>query len=376
MPKGPHESYKYNRLIGILRQKIFAGEFSPSGKLPPERKLAELFGFSRITIRTALQELREDGLIEQRQGQGTFVAGFAKPAETVRDPEPGRERRFCFVCNESPMELPVEDDPFNSQLLLGFFRARTGGRNFKFDTCSVTRGIPLEEQMVRRGIDLAAWDGVVIASPLQECDLDYLFRNRVRFVLQGEPVSQRYFPVVTVDNFRGAWDATTHLIENGRSRPLFLDGDFGLPWGERRAAGFRQALAAEGLECAPEQLVPLKGRTREEAKAQFTELLAGGIRFDSVVVLGDWPTVGVVDALKEAKLRIPEDVAVLNYDGYTWLFNSVTPALTHVTQPFARIGECCVEMLYELIRNSDAEVSIRVIPPTLVVRESTVGKKQ
>ena len=69
-------------------------------------------------------------------------------------------------------------------------------------------------------------------------------------------------------------------------------------------------------------------------------------------------------------------MAVLNYDGYTWLFNSVTPALTHVTQPFARIGECCVEMLYELIRNSDAEVSIRVIPPTLVVRESTVGKKQ
>lgn len=371
MKTNVNEHYKYNQLISIFRKKIFAGEFDETGKLPPERKLAEMFGFSRVTIRTALQELCEDGLIEQRRGVGNFIRRSASRESHLTFP--AVERRFAFLChcNEEARELPIEEDPFNNQLLLGFLRTRTENRPFTVDPVPVIPGKPLQRQLEGRRIDLRHWDGLLIASPLLESDFNYLESLGVKFVVQGETASPRYYPVVTVDNFRGAYEATHHLIEVGRRHPLFLCGDLDMPWAERRSAGFRQALIDAGIPFSPEQLISLQGNSRENAALHMTRLLNSGVDFDSVIVLGDWPTIGVLDALKEAGKRIPEDIALVNYDGYTWLFNSVTPQLTHVVQPFARIGECCVEMLFEQLEHPGNETTIKVISPLLVIREST-----
>ena len=56
-----------------LRDLIFRGYFKPGGKLPPERELASSLGVSRPTIKTAITKLVNKGLVEQRQGQGSFV---------------------------------------------------------------------------------------------------------------------------------------------------------------------------------------------------------------------------------------------------------------------------------------------------------------
>ncbi len=371
MKQNINERYKYNQLISIFRKKIFAGEFKESGKLPPERKLAEMFGFSRVTIRTAIQELCEDGLIEQRRGVGNFIKVTSEPTNAPQFP--AVERHFGFLCHssESAGGLQIEEDPYNNQLLLGFLRTRSDQRPFSVDPIPVDPGVPLKQQLEERNIDLRHWDGLLIASPLTESDLNYLETLQVKFVIQGEPLSPRYFSVVTVDNFRGAYDATRHLIEIGRRQPLFLSADFGMPWTERRVAGFRQALLDAGIPFVSEQLVALNNKTRDNAASQMKELLKSGLVFDSVIVLGDWPTVGTLDALKDAGRRIPEDIAVVNYDGYTWLFNSVTPQLTHVVQPFARIGECCVSMLFDLLEHPGREITIKIIPPNLVIRQST-----
>ncbi len=59
-----------------LRDLIFRGQFSPGDKLPPERELAHTLGVSRPTIKSAISKLVNMGLVEQRQGQGSFVRSF------------------------------------------------------------------------------------------------------------------------------------------------------------------------------------------------------------------------------------------------------------------------------------------------------------
>ena len=59
-----------------LRDLIFRGQFSPGEKLPPERELAQSLGVSRPTIKSAISKLVNMGLVEQRQGQGSFVRSF------------------------------------------------------------------------------------------------------------------------------------------------------------------------------------------------------------------------------------------------------------------------------------------------------------
>ncbi len=64
----------YYQLENVLREKITSGSFNGGERLPTEIELIEQYGVSRITVRQALKALSDDGLIERRQGRGTFVA--------------------------------------------------------------------------------------------------------------------------------------------------------------------------------------------------------------------------------------------------------------------------------------------------------------
>jgi GntR family transcriptional regulator len=64
----------YEQIAHQLLEEIQRGDFEPSGKLPSEAQLGERFGVSRVTIRLAVGKLSDDGVVERKQGKGTFVA--------------------------------------------------------------------------------------------------------------------------------------------------------------------------------------------------------------------------------------------------------------------------------------------------------------
>src|SRR5262245_37445381 len=63
----------YYQLENLLREKILSGVFAPGDRIPTESDLIRQYGVSRITVRQALSALAGEGLIERRQGRGTFV---------------------------------------------------------------------------------------------------------------------------------------------------------------------------------------------------------------------------------------------------------------------------------------------------------------
>ena len=64
----------YEQIAHRLLEEIQRGDFEPSGKLPSEAELGERFGVSRVTVRLAVGKLSDDGVVERKQGKGTFVA--------------------------------------------------------------------------------------------------------------------------------------------------------------------------------------------------------------------------------------------------------------------------------------------------------------
>ena len=84
----------YARTFDLLRNRILGGGFAPGGLLPPERLLCGQFGVSRITVRHALRLLEEGGLIERRQGLGTFVRAVQERRIRIHTSDfPGSMRR-------------------------------------------------------------------------------------------------------------------------------------------------------------------------------------------------------------------------------------------------------------------------------------------
>lgn len=353
--------YKYNHLISTLRQKIFTGEFPCGSQLPPERKLAEMFNVSRITLRTALNELKNDGLIEQRAGVGTYVCG----AKEKQEKEPQKKYRFCFFCNPSHMGLEPEADPYNSQLLLGIHKNRDAENNFLLDLRICPRGVLLETFLDERGESLSQWDGCIIACACTEKDTDYLLANKTNFVVLGESGSMRFYPAVTTDNFQAGYMLTAHLLQNGIRKPLFLLGTTENLWEQRRRAGFRQALLDAGVPCTEENFYGNGYPGLEETGELVGELLAEKERtFDALLLPNDVEAIGALNALKRHKIRVPEDMAVAVFDNYQWLAN-MYPGLPALVQPFAQLGEAAVELLLNQLRTPGA-VTVKAIPPQLI----------
>jgi len=79
------EPLKARRLYLLLRDRIVSGEDRPQSRLPSEPTLAAQYGVSRVTVRRALDQLANDGLIERRAGSGTFVRGGGTSMPVVAD---------------------------------------------------------------------------------------------------------------------------------------------------------------------------------------------------------------------------------------------------------------------------------------------------
>lgn len=82
------EGAAYRQLASVLRDRIRSGQLPPGGRMPSEKDLHDEFGLARETIRRALAVLRAEGLVQVRQGHGTFVVEAPptvdlRPGDTV-----------------------------------------------------------------------------------------------------------------------------------------------------------------------------------------------------------------------------------------------------------------------------------------------------
>ncbi len=92
----------YRQIVNIFHEKIEKGELKEGDKLPSEGELMKLFCVSRITIRAAVDELQEAGLVIRSRGKGTFISSATKSAA------PTKEADFAFSCRQDGRRAEVE----------------------------------------------------------------------------------------------------------------------------------------------------------------------------------------------------------------------------------------------------------------------------
>jgi DNA-binding LacI/PurR family transcriptional regulator len=184
-------------------------------------------------------------------------------------------------------------------------------------------------------------------------------------VLQGQPGIS-----IGCDNAEGGALAGRHLVANGRKKVAFLgDASTHFPEFFARYCGCDAALREVGLRMNPALQVDADSTEQagyEAAKA----LVARGLPFDAIFAASDLIALGAMHALKEAGLRIPEDVAVVGFDG-TPMARFSNPPLTTVVQDTSKAGELLVDTLLQLVRDQPAQ-SI-TMAPTLQIRASSGG---
>jgi len=184
-------------------------------------------------------------------------------------------------------------------------------------------------------------------------------------VLQGQPGIS-----IGCDNAEGGALAGRHLVERGRKRIAFL-GDASTHYPEffARYCGCDAALREAGLRINP--ALQVDAASTEQAGYEAARvLIERGLPFDAIFAGSDLIAIGAMHALKEAGLRVPEDVAVVGFDG-TPMSRFSNPPLTTVVQDTSKAGELLVDTLLQLVRDQPAQ-SV-TMAPTLQVRASSGG---
>ncbi len=212
-------------------------------------------------------------------------------------------------------------------------------------------------------------DGLIVFAPLLN-ELRSLYVQQV--IAEGHPVlfiaTGENGPAIQADNEMGIHQAIAHLVEHGHRRIAFIAGDpRDLGDSKNRLAAYLSAVAKNGLEADP-GLVAYGNHDFDEAGLAINKIRASGVEFTAVLASDDNSAIGVMKALQEAGLRIPQDVAVMGFDDQPDAIAQLPP-LSSVHMPLAEIGQKALELMADQIEGLGTLSSQR-IPTKLALRQS------
>jgi DNA-binding LacI/PurR family transcriptional regulator len=211
-------------------------------------------------------------------------------------------------------------------------------------------------------------DGLLFAGAGGTPPLAALRANGVPAVLLARDAADGGIDTVVVDSFAGMYQATSHLLRLGHRRIAYIGGPPTALVARERLRGYRQAL--EDLGVAPAPALMLTGDFRVDGgRVAARRLLERGHPFTAVVAANDLTAIGAMEALRAARRRIPEDVAVVGFDDIAFAA-FIDPPLTTVAQPTYRLGALAMERLLKLMRGEATGARHVVLKPHLIVRRS------
>jgi DNA-binding LacI/PurR family transcriptional regulator len=179
--------------------------------------------------------------------------------------------------------------------------------------------------------------------------------------------------VVLADNHNGARLAVQHFVEQGYRRIATVAGPQYLTSGRERYQGYMQALQEAGIPL-DERLVRVGTYQLDSGYALTRELISSAELPLALFVANNLMTIGALNAIHEAGLTIPDDVALIGFDDLPWAV-SLSPALTTVGQPAFDIGIHAAELLLNRIAFPDRPTRTVVLNTELIVRASALERK-
>lgn len=213
-------------------------------------------------------------------------------------------------------------------------------------------------------------DGLLIAPSghATRTVLDDMQARGFPFVLVDANVHGVEADAVVGDNVAGAVQLTEHLISLGHTRIAYIGGRPDISTAQERERGYKKALAKHSLEARSAHVYASNFR-RSEGYDIAKTLVGLATPPSAIFAANNELAVGVVEALRELKIRIPEDMALVCFEDVE-LASALDPFLTVMAQPARDFGRIATTFLLERIAEPAMPARVHVLKPHLIVRRS------
>jgi DNA-binding LacI/PurR family transcriptional regulator len=215
-------------------------------------------------------------------------------------------------------------------------------------------------------------DGLILMAPSLPADKIREIKNLdIPFVVLQREIPDAEVSFVSVDNFDGGFKATKHLIEKGHRRILAIAGPEESQDSSRREEGYREALKEAGIKFDPD-LVIRSEFNKETALPSFEHFRQRFAMPDAVFCFNDDIGLGLLKYLKTIGVRVPEDLAVIGFDGIEF---TDFAELSTIATPMKEMGEQAVRLLIKQLENKEKRITEQwLLKGALVERKSTRRK--
>lgn len=222
-------------------------------------------------------------------------------------------------------------------------------------------------------------DGLLISLACDTCNLNHLdkfLKKDIPVIFFDRVMEHPKYQCsrVVIDNVKAGFDATSHLIEQGCERIMYVSDNLLSSVYADRQAGYKKALKHHRLAFDPELtfVTPLDEGSGERT---YQRLLAYKDRPDGIFAANDTSAVALICALKKAGLKIPEDVAVVGFNNVN-ISRIIDPSLTTIHYPGVEMGEAAAETLIEMLASEGPVVTKTVVlDHQLIIRNSSLRRQ-
>ena len=329
------------------------------------KQVAELSGVSVRTVSNVVNGYQYVAPETRQRVQTAIDALGYRPNAAARSLRTGRTGLLALV-------IPALDQPYFAELARAVVQhATAAGYTVVLDQTDADRDRELDLLSGQPGRTM--FDGLIL-NPLTLTSADIPERPARPIVLLGERAIATSADHVHIDNVAAARVATEHLIAGGR-RHVAVIGTQDIPSGQSarlRLQGAMIALAEAGLTAHPSLLRPSDTYTRMAGYTAMQEILDSGRSVDAVFCFNDSMAIGALRALRERRVRVPDDVAVVGFDDIEEGQFSAPP-LTTVRPDKDAIARIAVERLVARIGGESGPGQEIEVGFDLVVRETTGG---
>jgi LacI family transcriptional regulator len=352
----------YHQLAELLAREIRERR-RPGDRVPSQNELAGAHGVSVETVLKALKELEHRGLITRERGRGTFVA----PTGTRG---PLRKAVAIGVVISESWDR-AELDPFYQEMIARLGRAASReGFSLLLLASDALRPARLPAFLRERPVG-----GLLVFNRPEIPDATFRALCQALPVVITDPPGPRERGVgwVDVDSREGGRLAMECLLRAGHRRIGFLNSDpRRRPAFAERLDAYRQALASGGIPFSTGLVRQTTDLSVETTRGLAASLLAA--RPTALFCANGRLTLGALQSIAEARMRIPDDISVVGYDDAP-AFALTAPGITMVRQPVSRFAESLVRALIAHIRTGRAAQPGTRLKPELLERGSVAAPR-
>jgi LacI family transcriptional regulator len=288
------------------------------------------------------------------------------PNATARRLAGGRSGLIALLMEESSEEFFL--NPFWGQVVQGFSTAITEAGLHPMLLIRPKSGA---EDSLFSTLQAGQMDGIAIFSwhrPLRS--FEKMLDPKMAVVFGGDLGGSKKYPYVDVDNVKGGYLATKHLIDSGCKNIVTITGDLKLQSGRDRLDGYEKALTSAGMKIN-DQLIIHGDYTQSKAEELIRQFLKRKVKFDGVFAGNDLSALGAINVLLQNNISVPGKVKVVGFDDSPFASRN-HPSISTIRQPIRELGAQVAHSLLAILDGE--EVEDKVLDVKLIKRQSSASK--